>query len=202
MQGSAHLRGRRGPSNWQRSVAGSARASGTCSSSSGWRRIHRRRGSVAGGRRRAPPFGRPTAAELAEAVRELPRPTGAVDDELRGVWKADRSDRRVSRPGWLRNALLMVERELRLGADLHRGARRRLAALGFFDDAGTGRGHPFGCTRRRMVKRRLPSRRLGPRPVVGGEPFLFADLRARFGDDHVGGAHCRGCDRRTCHDWE
>ena len=72
-----------------------------------------------------PPFGRPTAAELVEAVRE--HLDGTIDQagDDRG-----RFDSRVAR-----NALAIVERELQLGPALARAHARRLGDLGFTDDA-------------------------------------------------------------------
>jgi aminoglycoside phosphotransferase (APT) family kinase protein len=71
-----------------------------------------------------PPFGRPTAAELVEAVREY----------LEGVMErgegAERFEARVAR-----NALGVVERELRLGPSIAAAHAARLEALGFVDDA-------------------------------------------------------------------
>ena len=72
-----------------------------------------------------PPFGRPTAAELVEAVREH---LDATIDRADG--DRDRFDARVAR-----NALAMVERELQSGPDLARVHARRLDDLGFADDA-------------------------------------------------------------------
>lgn len=71
-----------------------------------------------------PPFGRPTAVELVEAVREH---LDTVVDGAEG--DAARYDARVAR-----NALAVVERELRLGPDLAEDHRRRLAGLGCADD--------------------------------------------------------------------
>ncbi|HVB91658.1 MAG TPA: phosphotransferase family protein [Acidimicrobiales bacterium] len=72
-----------------------------------------------------PPFGRPRAAELVEAVREYLE--GSVMEQGgTGV----RFQARIAR-----NALLTVERELRLGPALARAHGDRLAALGFGDDA-------------------------------------------------------------------
>ncbi|HEX4433885.1 MAG TPA: phosphotransferase family protein [Acidimicrobiales bacterium] len=70
-----------------------------------------------------PPFGRPTAAELVEAVREyldglLERSTGGAS-----------FDARVAR-----NALGVAERELRLGPALRAAHAARLRELGFADD--------------------------------------------------------------------
>jgi aminoglycoside phosphotransferase (APT) family kinase protein len=71
-----------------------------------------------------PPFGRPTAAELVDAVREY----------LEGVMErgegAARFEARVAR-----NALGITERELRLGRSVAAAHASRLAALGFADDA-------------------------------------------------------------------
>ncbi len=70
------------------------------------------------------PFGRPTAAELVEAVREY----------LEGVMERNeggaRFEARVAR-----NALGVAERELRLGPALVAAHGERLAALGYADDA-------------------------------------------------------------------
>jgi len=70
------------------------------------------------------PFGRPTAAELVEAVREY----------LEGVMERNeggaRFEARVAR-----NALGIAERELRHGPALVAAHSERLAALGFADDA-------------------------------------------------------------------
>jgi aminoglycoside phosphotransferase (APT) family kinase protein len=71
------------------------------------------------------PFGRPTAAELVEAVREyLER---SVMETSEG---GARFEARIAR-----NALLVVERELRLGPALADAHAARVAALGFHDDA-------------------------------------------------------------------
>ncbi len=72
-----------------------------------------------------PPFGRPSAAELVEAVREYldgvtERGEGAAGFEARVA----------------RNALAVVERELQFGPALSRAHAARLAELGFDDDAG------------------------------------------------------------------
>ena len=72
----------------------------------------------------SPPFGRPTAAELVEAVREyldgvMARSEGGAGFEARVA----------------RNALGIVERELRLGPALAAAHAARLAGLGFADDA-------------------------------------------------------------------
>jgi len=72
-----------------------------------------------------PPFGRPTATELVEAVREhLDATMERADSD------AARFDARVAR-----NALAMVERELQLAPFLAPAHRRRLAELGSTDDA-------------------------------------------------------------------
>jgi hypothetical protein len=72
-----------------------------------------------------PPFGRPTAAELVEAVREYLE--GVMD---RGAGGAA-FEARVAR-----NALAIVEREDRLGPTLAAAHAERVRALGFRDDAG------------------------------------------------------------------
>jgi len=72
-----------------------------------------------------PPFGRPTAAELVEAVREYVEQ--AVMERSDG---GARFDARVAR-----NALAIVERELRIGPELAAAHARRLRSLGFDDDA-------------------------------------------------------------------
>ena len=72
-----------------------------------------------------PPFGRPTAAELVEAVREYVE--RAVMERSDG---GARFEARVAR-----NALAVVERELRLGPELVAAHARRLGALGFESDA-------------------------------------------------------------------
>jgi aminoglycoside phosphotransferase (APT) family kinase protein len=70
------------------------------------------------------PFGRPTAAELVEAVREY-----LEVDVMEGSDRGARFKGRVAR-----NALLTVERELRFGPAMARAHADRLAALGFDDD--------------------------------------------------------------------
>ncbi len=70
------------------------------------------------------PFGRPTAGELVEAVREYLE--SSVMEESEG---GTRFAARVAR-----NALLTVERELRLGPALARVHADRLGRLGFGDD--------------------------------------------------------------------
>jgi aminoglycoside phosphotransferase (APT) family kinase protein len=72
-----------------------------------------------------PPFGRPTAAELVEAVREYVE--HSVMERSEG---SARFEARVAR-----NALAVVERELRLGTALAEAHARRLGALGFENDA-------------------------------------------------------------------
>ncbi len=71
-----------------------------------------------------PPFGRPTAAELVDAVREyveglMERGEGAAGFEARVA----------------RNVLGVVERELRLGPSIATAHAARLAELGYADDA-------------------------------------------------------------------
>jgi hypothetical protein len=70
------------------------------------------------------PFGRPTATELVEAVREY-----LEGDVMEGSDRGARFKGRVAR-----NALLTVERELRLGPTMAEAHAARLAALGFDDD--------------------------------------------------------------------
>jgi len=71
-----------------------------------------------------PPFGRPTAAELIEAVRER------LDVELRDAGgDRERFEARVTR-----NALGIAERELRLGRVITAAHAQRLHGLGFEDD--------------------------------------------------------------------
>jgi aminoglycoside phosphotransferase (APT) family kinase protein len=70
-----------------------------------------------------PPFGRPTVAELVEAVREY------LDAALERNDDGARFETRVAR-----NALGIVERELRLGPALTAAHAVRLAGLGFPDD--------------------------------------------------------------------
>jgi aminoglycoside phosphotransferase (APT) family kinase protein len=70
------------------------------------------------------PFGRPTATELVEAVREYLE-AGVMEGSDRGA----RFTGRVAR-----NALLTVEREIRFGPAMARAHAARLAALGFDDD--------------------------------------------------------------------
>jgi len=71
------------------------------------------------------PFGRPTAAELVEAVREYL--DGSIEP---GAATRSSFDARVAR-----NALGVVERELRLGPAIGRAHHDRLARLGFPTDA-------------------------------------------------------------------
>jgi hypothetical protein len=71
-----------------------------------------------------PPFGRPTAAELTEAVREYVEGLMERDDGAAGF------EARVAR-----NALGIVERELRLGPSIAGAHAARLAELGYADDA-------------------------------------------------------------------
>jgi hypothetical protein len=70
-----------------------------------------------------PPFGRPSASELVEAVREYLDGVTAGGDGAAGF------EARVAR-----NALAIVERELSLGPGLALAHAERLAALGFADD--------------------------------------------------------------------
>ncbi|HWD54295.1 MAG TPA: phosphotransferase family protein [Acidimicrobiales bacterium] len=70
-----------------------------------------------------PPFGRPTAAELTEAVREY------VEGQMERGEGAAGFEARVAR-----NALGVVERELRLGPSISAAHAARLAGLGFADD--------------------------------------------------------------------
>ena len=124
-----------------------------------------------GGRPDVPPFGRPTAAELVEAVREYLEATSM---------ERSRGRRAGSRPGWRATRSAIVERELRLGPGHRRGARRA-----------PGRAR---LRRRRRAGRRPPLRRarratwgcggagagrVGPRPAAGGEPLLLAAGRRR-----------------------
>ena len=71
------------------------------------------------------PFGRPTAAELVEAVREYLESTVMERSEGRPRFEA-----RVAR-----NALAVVERELALGPALAAAHARRVRSLGAADDA-------------------------------------------------------------------
>jgi len=71
-----------------------------------------------------PPFGRPTAAELVEAVREY------LDVLMERSAGGARFEARVAR-----NALGIAERELLLGPAFAAAHRERLADLGFGDDA-------------------------------------------------------------------
>ena len=71
-----------------------------------------------------PPFGRPTAAELTEAVREY------LDGLMTRDEGASSFDARVAR-----NALGIVERELQLGPSIAAAHAARLAELGYADDA-------------------------------------------------------------------
>jgi aminoglycoside phosphotransferase (APT) family kinase protein len=74
-----------------------------------------------------PPFGRPTAAELTEAVREYVEGLMERDDGVSGF------EARVAR-----NALGIVERELQLGPAIAAAHAARLAGLGYTDDAALG----------------------------------------------------------------
>jgi aminoglycoside phosphotransferase (APT) family kinase protein len=71
-----------------------------------------------------PPFGRPTAAELTEAVREY------VEGLMARGEGAPAFEARVAR-----NALGIVERELQLGPSIAAAHAARLAELGYADDA-------------------------------------------------------------------
>jgi aminoglycoside phosphotransferase (APT) family kinase protein len=71
-----------------------------------------------------PPFGRPTAVELTEAVREYVEGLMERDDGVSGF------EARVAR-----NALGIVERELQLGPAVAAAHADRLAGLGYTDDA-------------------------------------------------------------------
>ena len=71
------------------------------------------------------PFGRPTALELVEAVREYVE-TGVMAKSEGGA----RFEARIAR-----NALLMAERQLRLGPSITASHQARLAQLGFSDDS-------------------------------------------------------------------
>jgi len=77
------------------------------------------------GRRVTAPFGRPTAAELVEAVREYVEGTVMARSEGAAQFEA-----RVAA-----NALATVERELVLGPAIAGAHRERLRTLGFADDA-------------------------------------------------------------------
>ena len=70
------------------------------------------------------PFGRPTAAELVEAVGEY----------LNEVMEHSEGGARFE-ARWRANALAIAERELRLGPALADAHAARLAGLGFTDDA-------------------------------------------------------------------
>jgi aminoglycoside phosphotransferase (APT) family kinase protein len=78
------------------------------------------------------PFGRPTAAELAEAVRE--HFDRALGDQSR-AGKSTGSDSTRFETRVVRNAVAVVERELRLGPAFAASHAERLAGLGFADDA-------------------------------------------------------------------
>jgi hypothetical protein len=71
-----------------------------------------------------PPFGRPTAAELVEAVREH------LEALMVRTEGGERFEARVAR-----NALGTVERELRLGPSIADAHAARVRALGHADDA-------------------------------------------------------------------
>jgi aminoglycoside phosphotransferase (APT) family kinase protein len=85
-------------------------------------------------------FGRPTAAELAEAVREhLDREVG--DEPRAGRPAGSRAGKPTGSDGArfetrvLRNAVAVIERELRLGPEFAAAHLARLGRLGFADDA-------------------------------------------------------------------
>ena len=103
--------------------AASARASGTSARCSAWRRPAPRR-SRRPRRRPAVPFGRPTAAELVEAVREYIE-AGVMERSEDGA----RFEARVAR-----NALAVVERELLYGPEIAAAHADRLRDLGAGDD--------------------------------------------------------------------
>ena len=95
------------------------------------------------------PFGRPTAAEFVEAVREYLERDVMADGDGGARFTAV-----------ARNALQTVERQLDLGAAIAEAHVRRLASLGFEDDAAVGIGHSIGGLRRRLDRpRRGPGRR-------------------------------------------
>ncbi len=81
------------------------------------------------------PFGRPTSAELVQAVREHLE----SDPDRTGEGRAAFDDRVA------RNVLLVVERELQLGPAIARAHVDRLAELGFTDDAGLARAIRSGA---------------------------------------------------------
>ena len=110
-----------------------------------------------------PPFGRPTAAELVEAVREY------LDALLERSADGARFEARVAR-----NALGVAERELLLGPGVRRrprGARHR-ARLPRRRRA--GRGLAVRRARRRVGVDCACARRVGAGPVAGGQPGLLA----------------------------
>ena len=116
-----------------------------------------------------PPFGRPSASELVEAVREY---LDGVTDAAEG---AAGFEARVAR-----NALAVVERELRLGPALARAHAARLAALGFEDDAALAAALRAGSLDDRVGEVAAALGRVGPRSAAGGQPFLLAS-RQRVG---------------------
>jgi hypothetical protein len=71
------------------------------------------------------PFGRPSALELTEAVSEY-----LEDKVMATASEGARFEARVAR-----NALEIVARELTVGPGIEAAHRRRLAELGFIDDA-------------------------------------------------------------------
>ncbi len=97
------------------------------------------------------PFGRPTAAELVEAVREY------LDGVMERSEAGARFETRVAR-----NALGIAERELVLGPALAAAHTARLAGLGFADDAALGGGVALGRARRGVGVGGAGARRVGP----------------------------------------
>ena len=118
------------------------------------------------------PFGRPTAAELVEAVGEY---LDGVRERSQG---GARFEARVAR-----NALGIAERELRLGPALAAAHAARLAGLGVADDAALAAALTVGRARCGVGVDCAGARRVGPRPVAGGESLLLArrDAVARVG---------------------
>ncbi len=115
-----------------------------------------------------PPFGRPTAAELVDAVREyleglMERGEGVAGFEARVA----------------RNALGVVERELRLGPSIAAAHAARLAGLGYADDAALAaalRAGDLDADWRRVAP---GAGRVGARPAPGGQPGLLAGGQRR-----------------------
>ena len=73
-----------------------------------------------------------------------------------------------------RNALGIVERELRLGPAIAAAHAARLAGLGFADDAALAAAIRAGALDDGVGAGRAGARRVGPRPAAGGEPLLLA----------------------------